>query len=378
MKNKKLILLSIIIFISYFSIAQISKDKNSLRDGDYIKKKRVEYKDPGRSGESMLWDFSSLKTIDENYIVRYKQSKQHKTDSIPVSAIEHGTKYDYLIKNDSLFLTNIINTNTVLHYSPAILQLKYPFNLGDSVSSPFCAFGENDMKQRIQLKGTSTTVADATGTLLLPDQDTVRNAIRTKTSIKYRQYTQNITVSSKDTTFDLQSDTLERIDTLILCTDIYRWYAKGYRYPVFETQINKTHLTNDTLAHPDITTAFYTSRKNHKYLIDDKVNSAILDSINNAPKDRVETSDIKYKLYPTLVKNLLNIDLHLKNTSNISINISDSQGHTTYTLNARNNPNDLYRNTLDMSNYKQGVYIIKVSVNGAIIFEDKIIKTNYN
>jgi len=53
------------------SHAQLSLAYNRPRAGDKLVKYQVEYKDPGPSGENVLWDFSKLKTVNENYTVTY-------------------------------------------------------------------------------------------------------------------------------------------------------------------------------------------------------------------------------------------------------------------------------------------------------------------
>ncbi len=41
---------------------------NQARAGDKIVKQELEYKDAGRAGENVVWDFGQLTTLDEHYV----------------------------------------------------------------------------------------------------------------------------------------------------------------------------------------------------------------------------------------------------------------------------------------------------------------------
>lgn len=54
--------------------AQLNADHNSLRSGDVIIKQQVQYKDPGKVGENLLWDFSELELINDQYELVYSDA----------------------------------------------------------------------------------------------------------------------------------------------------------------------------------------------------------------------------------------------------------------------------------------------------------------
>ena len=51
--------------------AQIVQRYNRPRSGDEIIKQQVEFKDPGREGENVIWDFGKLKSINNRYSLTY-------------------------------------------------------------------------------------------------------------------------------------------------------------------------------------------------------------------------------------------------------------------------------------------------------------------
>ena len=79
----------------------IKLSHNKCRWGDRLLKWQVEYKDPGNSGENILWDYSSLKIVDDNYKIRYRENE---TDTAGYVENAHNTSYYYSSTRDSLFL----------------------------------------------------------------------------------------------------------------------------------------------------------------------------------------------------------------------------------------------------------------------------------
>lgn len=77
------------------------------------------------------------------------------------------------------------------------------------------------------MSGYTRVVADAEGTLLLPGSEKVKKALRVRTM---RYYTE----TGKDSTE--------------MMIDTYSWFAKGVRYPVFESV--KTDIIKRKRSHP--------------------------------------------------------------------------------------------------------------------------------
>jgi hypothetical protein len=46
-------------------------DRHIPQPGDEIVIRQVEYKDPGRNGENVIWNFSRLKSVNDEYTVTY-------------------------------------------------------------------------------------------------------------------------------------------------------------------------------------------------------------------------------------------------------------------------------------------------------------------
>ena len=154
----------------------ISKESNKYKPGDLISKQQIEYLEPGMSGENIIWNISIVKPIDENNIIRVYTTKLQ--DSSKISCKEHNTIYRYTQDSDTLFLTGFHNRTTVINYSLPEVIMKFPFRYNDSINSTFKGEGKYCQKVDIQYEGKTNMCCDATGVLILPNMDTVKNVIR--------------------------------------------------------------------------------------------------------------------------------------------------------------------------------------------------------
>ena len=215
---------------------------NAYRAADNIVKQQIEFKDPGSSGKDLIWDFSSIQPINEEYSLKYFLPK--KNDSIRICGREHNTRYYYRQQKDSLQAVGFENSTTFMEYKVPELRMHFPFVYGDTLFSNFEGVGEYCHRLPLAVKGYTRIIADAEGELKLPDFETVKKALRVRT---LRHYTE----TGKD--------------SLEMTLDTYSWYASGIRYPVFESikttlskkgdkKDEKGESMNDTTV---FTTSFY-------------------------------------------------------------------------------------------------------------------------
>ena len=160
---------------SIFSQYKLESKLNLPRPGDEILKQQVTYKDPGRSGVNVLWDFSALGNDSKPYTLTYDT-----IDGI-LTGIEHRTRYYYRIWNDSLFVDGYENATTLMQYSQPELVRKFPVAFGDSLFSYFRGEGHYCDRLKVDVMGTLASSADSYGMMILPDKDTLKHVLRIKT-----------------------------------------------------------------------------------------------------------------------------------------------------------------------------------------------------
>ena len=213
----KRISLSYLLFLVIpFTFAQtsqrLSTDRNAYRAADQLIKQQVQFKDPGAAGRSLVWDFSTVQPVNEDYKLNY-----FIPDSTQLNRLcgqEHNTRYYYQQQADSLWSVGFENSTAYMEYIKPELRLRFPFVYGDTLYSNFIGKGQYCHRLSLAVKGYTRVEADAEGDLLLPEFETVKKALRVHT---LRHYTQ----TGKD--------------SVEMTLDTYSWYATGIRYPVFES-----------------------------------------------------------------------------------------------------------------------------------------------
>ena len=379
-KVKKRSLLLLLLCIPCLSPAQ-SQLKSALnlpRAGDGIFKQQVEYKDPGRSGENVLWDFSRLNVENDEYELQYS--------SLPDSVIvgtEHHTRYYYSLSGDSLLCHGYENGNTIMTYSRPELQMKFPVYYKDST---FCFYNGNGKycdQLNISAMGTFTTKSDAYGMMILPGGDTLKNVIRMHTRKRIAEETKPLRQPVPLWMQEEDIENLERVpstdsinyrlanDTVLLEVETYRWYAAGYRYPVFETvkSITKKRGKEREIYN----TAFFYPPQAHYYLEDDEENQKIIETQNHGKKDNPLTEG-KYNVFPNPVSTTLEVEIFIPVGAKIKIQVRSVANKSVYiNENKGKFAAGSHRFQFNVSKLPQGFYIVNIWADN-YLFTETILK----
>ncbi|MDR0541245.1 MAG: T9SS type A sorting domain-containing protein [Dysgonamonadaceae bacterium] len=293
----------------------LKKELNLPRPGDEIVKRQVEYKDPGRSGENVLWDFSALSSVNDEYRLAYSSPFPVDSvyimglDTVPVSAIsygelitgvEHYTLYYYRLSNNRLWALGHENPTNILQYASPLLSAVYPIAYGESHREKYASSGLYSSSEPFSGRGSVEIRADAYGMMLLPSGDTLKQVLR---------------IRSVQTIFGSDSLSAGVLES-------YKWYAKGYRYPVFETI---------RTAGPDsitgrFATAFFYPPQDHYYLDDDEENLALLQENDTTGKPVDPWEGLNYNFYPNPVTTTVNVELYLPRPAEVKLQVRNQTG----------------------------------------------------
>ena len=376
MKN---LFLSVVLLSGFSLFAQhrLTGNHNMMRPGDRIIKQQVEYKDPGRSGENVLWDFGKLTSVNDEYTLTYSYGR----DSV-ITGTEHYTMYYYALSNDSLLLRGYENTTTIMQNDRPELQLKFPVHYGDSVSDHYSGNGRYSGRLKISAMGTSTGKADAYGMIVLPDKDTLKHVIRVRTRKVMAETTEPLLHSdrrSKDSVpITVSTDSIDfrlSTDSVLSITETYRWYAKGYRYPIFETVKSITDKKGEEQTYFDV--AFFYPPQEHYYLADDAENlSELFGEGDDDPTPGLKPNPgdaFSYNFYPNPVDRVLNIEYYIDRSGNVEIGIFDMHGIRLFDNRLSSQSPGVHTSSVDMSGYARGNYVLKITI-GASSKESIILK----
>lgn len=366
--------------------SQITLENNRIRSGDEIIKQQVKYKDAGRSGVNVLWDFSSLEAVNPEYKLQYTAPRQNRrlnayligkdtfqvkdiaTDELVVG-IEHRTRYYYRIRDNVMYCLGHENPTTSMNHSIPLPVIPYPFSYGQQIIQEYRTEGFYSSLIPMSTYGEVSIQADAVGRMILPSKDTLRNVIRIKTVQ---------TIIEPDSITEMENIPVNML------VETYRWYSKGYRYPVFETI--KSTSRNDTVE-TVFTTAFFYPPQEHYYLEDDPVNLAVLDSLDNAGNGGIitdpnnpggngwinQSGGVAYNFFPNPVDTNLYVEYMLEQEGKVSIALYDMAGRQLKGIVEKNQQKGIYQEAIDCNELMSGNYILRMNFDNQIVNE-KIIK----
>lgn len=375
------------LLLPLFIQAQILNMSSNLpRKGDRLIKHQVTPCDPGENGSQQIWDFSNIKLQEANYELTYIEQG---TDTI--IGTEHRTMYYYHTSGDSLFRIGHENPTTFITYQKPELLFVFPVFQGLTTTDYFDASGIYCDRLDIRLRGKSRVIADASGVLILPDGDTLRKVLRIYTHrlIHQRMTPRNIMPDSlyaNSIPFVLDRDSIEYLlasDSIHLETETWRWYADGYRYPVFETVKSTVYKLGNSYEH--FTTSFVYFPDEQCYdLPYDTDNQERRDLIANEQHER-EWKDagenaggrrndqvIDYSFGIESGGDLY-ITYELKQLGEVYLALFDLQGRQLTTIQRANQSAGSYKETISMSSYPKGEYILRIML-GEKVYGEKVVR----
>ena len=210
----------------------ISESNNRYRGNDVLEKKQITVKGFSLSNTKGVWSLEEAELSEESYNAEYS------TETDTLMAVERGSRTYYREARVGMDVIGTENYMELMSYDMPETWLKFPMQVGDSVSGYFNASGSYCDRFFMRRYGTYMTKADALGKLVLPQGDTLRNVIRLHTE----RYVGTIIVPIDTMQYRIPAFTVDSIvrhlspDTAKVREDEYRWYAEGYRYPILEAK----------------------------------------------------------------------------------------------------------------------------------------------
>ena len=361
-----IVLLSVLYFAP--TQGQLRSELNLPRGGDYIIKKQVEYKDPGRTGENILWDFGKLQAVNEEYVLSYFEpvsadyskyifgldtiSLKHLKNGSLLTGKEHNTMYYYYLTENRLWTLGHENPTTVLQYTEPLIAGAYPMQYLDSCSYAYQSRGMYSSTVPFTSEGEVQIKADACGMMILPSGDTLRNVLRThmkQTVVQIFQTGDSAEIEHKS------------------MVNNFKWYSKGYRYPVFETI--QTSVIADGNENVNFETAFFFPPQEHYYLENDEENLALLkeEKSNTVPDT---WSGLTWNIYPNPVKATpLEVEIFLPRPANIRVQLRSTMGAIISDKVKGYYPSGICRLQVDTHSLSTGNYILDIWLNEKLISE---------
>lgn len=283
------------------------------------------------------------------------------------------------------------NTTTLLENQKPELLLTFPFVYQKRIEGYFFGTGNYCRRLDLTVQGKTVTQADAYGMIILPSGDTLQHVLRVRSLKKIAE--KMVPSLQKDSVIApvIHTDSIDyhlNNDSVWMQVETYRWYADGYRYPIFETMESLTFKDNKPLKH--FNTAFMYSPDKHGYLNDDPENLAKLDEQDKADKEAREKSSgnnkyspgrnpdkepINYNAYIENGSNQLSVEYNLNQSADVTIALYDMQGRLLVRYPKTTRSSGLYQESISLEGFQLGEYLLRIVVND-IVYGEKIAKQN--
>lgn len=325
---------------------QITHEHNGMRAGDVLKRQQVNYIPSGDNGENLVWNISELTDIGD-YTVEYCCD----SDSTVVYEIIPTAINKYTMSGDTLFCIGYETPLKKMQYSRPVLNIVYPSFFRQYAEANYEGHGTYCQTHATESFGTVSMEADATGSLIVSEEDTLDNVIRVH-SIK----TGAIGMASEDSTGVDSMNFKQEIE------DRYLWYARGYRYPVFETVSTSYY---DNMDFVSCIQEAYIYMPDRQRQLSDEVNDEILreDSLSAA----AERDIIHYAL--DYSGNTLSLSYDLDEDAVINTLICNKMGMLFQRKNEKKAAGTDYQMQFDCSGLRPDDYILYINVNGKVYSE---------
>ena len=258
------------IYISASAQYVITREANRPRAGDVLFQQEVEYQNPGKSGKNVVWDFSRLFPVEKKKgistksfdriqpgedITKYLQiitSSEVRVSYLSsdsgqvMRGLEPGFINSYNSNGDSLAIWHQENPSMRMEFSLPQVLLTYPFTYKNQITSYYSGYGVYCDRLGVKLVGSIETEADGYGTLVLPGNDTIHNVLRVKTVKTELEEKEAAYQKKNGKEWKIKDDSIAALLKLykkeLPTTEIVRWYAESYRYPILEMIYHYTNL----------------------------------------------------------------------------------------------------------------------------------------
>ena len=338
----KAIITTWLFLVGTFASAQniLSSKYNALRS-DSLNNEIIPYVEAGYEGENVVWDFTSIEYDEEPDTTNaciYNVDDRLLWDC-------NGFMTTYRQTIDSLLICREETPLYEMNYNKPLVKIIYPFGYGSSFSKSFSGIGAYKDKLKLYEDGISVVKGDACGILIIAPRDTIRNVLRVNTRI--------------ESTLDVQDQngSLCKLNRIV---DMYEWYARGYRYPVFKTTADILIYGNNVI-HKEQTAERMTPEL--QQILVDKENELIRPKTSE--RTGLDNFDVIIDNYNATASYNLTTD------ALVNINLANSSGIVYWRYSAYETAGNMYYHDIPLSGLVKGQYGININVNG--IVKSKII-----
>lgn len=363
------------------SSAQQASYAHAFRAGDKVERQQVTYKEFAKNENCAIWDLSDIESSGHLSLLEFMENPQDKQGVI---ANDGNTRYCYHQSESGMFLVGYENNQSNVCYNMPEPTLLSSMVVGSKVTGCFSGYAVYAESVFSRIYGTSEYSVDEEGTLILPSNDSIEDVKRVHvlktTGQRYLSEVENskaLRILVDSASVYTTDSVLQHLaaDSILVESNVYKWYAKGYRYPIYETI--ESHVKGNPIG---LKVAYFCSPQFQKTLNDadnEKERAVASKSRFNAKRNNLQGNHnyifpdgtyVDYSLSLTS-DGRVNVTLFCTSAAKISCGIYTVNGVVVGQKEYDGDSRDVHSFSHSLSSYSHGVYIFCISVNGQTLSE---------
>ncbi len=293
-----------------------------------------------------MWDFSKKLVSKESAKVVFM-----KDSTGIISVVEPGKIKYYLTISDTLFLTGSESSLEKREYANNKFSKKFPLEYCDSVKKTFRCEGMYCGDHPFREIGTTMVKVDGMGSIILAENDTVKNVRRVHTIDSYSKC-MDINVAALDTARLVQ-----------VIDEKYEWYLPESEFPIIENVTSTTYHNMEAIGTTKYAYCNLPECKTEDYITYDDDDSANdVDSFFDEESARPDIIHYRIEMDGSTVKILYSLDADASINTIVASHMGMTYRHKEWTQNVGQG----YTAQIDCSGLRPGTYILYINVNGKV------------
>lgn len=337
---------------SWLNAQGLALELNCPRDSDTLRLWEMMEIYPGYGGDNALWEIGGTDGGHPSYMY-------YTLDTLGIINETWDNKRKRLdIRSGHLVEISEESPLVVLTYHIPKLRNPFPMERGDSLSLPFGGNGVYSGKYPFNLAGQVLSSADASGSFVLPEGDTINHVLRIHT------------VTSQSIRMAPDTSLLQLAEPALEIQDRFEWFALGHRYPICVMETRTTY---------DDCIALATSRKSYICLPDsqslspDPVNERLSHNDSIVPWRGCPPKENIIHYYIENKGNSLYFIYSLDEDTEVSVLLCDIYGIVHFRQMESRLRGGQYTMILDHSSLPRGNYVLYIRA-GMGVYNEKFTK----
>lgn len=328
---------------------QVNLSEMDLGAADSLQKSRIRNFSPGSGGRDRVWDFSGkLRSKGASQVMFMKDSTG------VVSLIEPGKISYYCTTPDMHFLLGSESPLEKRDYAVNKVSKKFPLEYGDSICMPFRCEGMYCGDHPFREVGTTTVKVDADGSIVLAENDTVRNVLRVHT------------IDSYAVCMGLDSAALDTARLTQVIDERYEWYLPDSQYPIIENVTSTTFFNMEPIGTTRYAYCNLPEGEAACYVTPD--DEDVTDEQDGFSEESQPISDIIHYEIETQGK-IIHMSYDLDEDATITTIVANHMGTVFKSSQWTQAAGQGYSMQIDCNGLLPGIYILYINVNGKIYSE---------